>query len=142
MREIILRLTDEMIEAVSEIAEAEDVTPGHIIRAAIEHEFGRRARYKDAESQATPLIAQLRALLAKDFAQAVDWTELDLRLAQKGFELSDDNGRLELIDGRTGARLCQVADIDPEYAGRQRSYDRAGVAGGGWLRSLASAVLR
>ncbi len=141
MREIILRLSDEMIDAVTEIAEAEDVTPGHVIRAAIQQEFHRRARHKNAEWQAPPMVAQLRALLADDFAQSVDWTELDLRLARKGFELSEEKGRLELIDGRTGARLCEVTDIDPDYDDRRRNYDRTG-NGSGWLRSLASAVLR
>jgi len=68
--EVILRVPAAMLDALRQIAGAEDVTVGHLVRAAITRDLERRRSAKTPIRADEQLVAGLRSLLAQDFADA------------------------------------------------------------------------
>lgn len=128
MREVTLKLPEAMVAAIEEIAGREDVSPGQVIRAAIERDLFRRARARKAVRPDERLVAPLRALLADDFAYATGWADLQRRLRSKGYELREAGGGTALHETRSGRRLCKGSDLGHGYAGLVRKFG-AGLPG-------------
>ncbi|GHG83485.1 hypothetical protein [Pseudodonghicola xiamenensis] len=58
----------------------------------------------------------LRALLAKDFANARDWQELQDRLHRRGYALREAGAGLALVHASTGERVAKASDLGYSYA--------------------------
>ena len=70
MTEITLKLPTAMLDALRRVAAEDDVSPGQLVREAIERDLRRRATAKTPIRADERLVAPLRALLADDFASA------------------------------------------------------------------------
>lgn len=103
-------------QALAEIARADDVTVGAIIRQAVDRELYRRIRAKKAVRPDERLVAPLRALLADDFAYAQGWDDLARRLSAKGFALVEAGGGLALHRAPDGPKLCKASDLGYSHA--------------------------
>lgn len=128
MQEVTLKLPEAVVAAIREIAGKEDVSPGQVIRAAIERDLYRRSRARKADRPDERLVAPLRALLADDFAYAKGWDDLQRRLRAKGVELREAGGGLALHAFPEGRRLCKGSDLGHGYAALMRKF-RAGFPG-------------
>ncbi|RBI85542.1 hypothetical protein DRV85_07315 [Rhodosalinus halophilus] len=115
MERLELRLPPDYVAALDPIAHAEDVSRGQVIRDAIRRDLKRREKAKTPVRADERLVAPLRALLAEDFAYARDWSDLQSRLAAKGYRLQEAGGGLALhaLDGR---RLCKGSELGYGYA--------------------------
>ncbi|MGR3502306.1 hypothetical protein [Pseudaestuariivita sp.] len=58
------------------------------------------------DTQSTEEAVALRSVLLPVFHAASDWPELQKKLAQKGFGLSFQKGRMVLTDIATGMAIC------------------------------------
>jgi Arc/MetJ-type ribon-helix-helix transcriptional regulator len=115
MERLELSLPADYVAALDRIARAEDVSRGQVIRDAIRRDLKRREKAKTPVRADERLVAPLRALLAEDFAYARDWSDLQSRLAAKGYRLQEAGGGLALhaLDGR---RLCKGSELGYGYA--------------------------
>jgi hypothetical protein len=109
--------------ALAQIAGAEDVTVGQIIRDAIARDLSRREKAKTPVRADERLVAPLRALLADDFAYARDWSDLQARLAGKGYRISEAGGGLILQDRASGARICKGSELGYSYTTLLKRFD-------------------
>jgi hypothetical protein len=109
--------------ALDRFAAEDDVTTGQIIRAAINREIRRRAEAKTPIRADERLVAPLRALLADDFAYAKGWSDLQSRLATKGYRLAEAGGGLILQESSTGARICKASELGYSYSALLRRFD-------------------
>jgi hypothetical protein len=123
-----LWIDDATDAALRQIAAQEGGDPTSLIRDAIRRDLFRRTRAKKAVRPDERLIAPLRALLAKDFAYARDWPDLQARLAAKGYTLREAGAGLALHCRDSGekrakeeAEAQQVCEDDP---GEDRVRDR------------------
>ena len=114
MDQVSLKLPRETRLALAQIARAEDVTVGAIVRDAIDRDL-RRRQAKPANRADERLVAPLRALLADDLAYAVGWTDLAARLQRKSYALREAGGGLVLCD-QDGRRLCKASELGCSYA--------------------------
>lgn len=121
MERLQLGLPSEYVAALDRIARAEDASRGQVIRDAIRRDLKRREKAKTPVRAEERLVAPLRALLAEDFAHARDWSDLQSRLAAKGYRLQEGGGGLALhsLDGR---RLCKGPDLGDSYARLVRTF--------------------
>ena len=121
MERLDLALPPEFVAALDRIARAEDVSRGQVIRDAIRRDLRRREKAKTPVRADERLVAPLRALLAEDFAYARDWSDLQSRLAAKGYRLQEAGGGLALhtLDGR---RLCKGSELGYGYAHLVRAF--------------------
>lgn len=124
MHEVTLKLPAPTLQALAQIAHAEDVSAGQIIRDAIAHDLLRREKAKTPIRADERLVAPLRALLADDLAYARDWQDLATRLAQKGFCLLESGGGLILCRLTDGARLCKGSELGYSYSKLLRRFDQ------------------
>ena len=118
-----IRLDPAVWAALDRIARDEDVTPGQIIRGAIDRELRRRAEAKTPNRADERLVAPLRALLADDLAYAKDWSDLQARIGAKGYRLAESGGGLILQDRDTGVRLCKASELGYSYSALLRRFD-------------------
>jgi hypothetical protein len=125
LHDITLRLSAPMIAALKTVAGDEDCSVGQIIRDAIGRDLQRREKAKTPVRADERLVAPLRALLAEDFAYAVDWSDLFSRLRVKGFRLAEAGGGLVLLDHATGERLCKGSELGYGYSQLLRKFDAA-----------------
>lgn len=123
LREFTLKLPEPTVLALRRIAADEDASIGQIIREAIARDLSRRAKAKTSVRTDERLVAPLRALLADDFAYAVTWSDLLLRLRCKGFRLEEAGGGLVLVREEGGARLCKASELGYSYAALLRRFD-------------------
>lgn len=115
-RTLIVTLDPLTIQALRRIAADEDLDVSAIVRRAIERDLYRRSRAKKADRPDERLVAPLRALLADDFAYAVDWTDLLTRLAHKGFALRESGGGLILVRHPSGDRVAKASELGYSYS--------------------------
>ncbi|WP_226779800.1 ribbon-helix-helix protein, CopG family [Oceaniglobus trochenteri] len=106
-----LKMPDEMVRALEEIAAREDVTPGQIVRDAIARDLRRRCSAKSDGRSDEALVAPLRSLLADELAFSESWEALQSALARKGFTLREAGGGLVLYAIDSGARLCKGSEL-------------------------------
>lgn len=123
LRPVTIRLPELLLRAAEDMAQARDISLGALIRAALSAEL-RRANLpaKTSNRADERLVDPLRALLAADFGEARDWSDLQARLADKGFALREAGGGLALHDHPGGARLCKASEIGHAYASLMRRF--------------------
>lgn len=105
----------------------ESVAIGHLARALLRKEVERRLNpeqsdRKNAQSGDTRLVAALQALLARDFALADGWQDLDARLEQHGYELGITGGAMMLSTRGAGLVVCTVEELGPCYHAMARRF--------------------
>jgi hypothetical protein len=122
MKEITLKLPVATIAALRRVAEGCDVTPGQLVREAIDRELRRRATAKTPVRADERLVAPLRALLADDFAYAASWQDLQTRLMAKGHRLAEAGGGLILVTHPLGERVCKGSELGHSYAALLRKF--------------------
>ena len=103
------------LDALTKIAEEEDVSFGQVIRDAVKRDLFRRGRAKRAIRPDERLVAPLRSLLADDFAYTETWQDLLSRLHNKGYNLAEAGGGIILTD-LNGSRICKGSDLGYSYA--------------------------
>lgn len=121
--EITLKLPAATMAALRRVAQDDDVTPGQIIREAIDRDLRRRAAAKTPIRADERLVAPLRALLADDFAYARDWADLQSRLRAKGYRLAEAGGGLILTTHPKGERLCKGSELGYGYSALLRKFN-------------------
>ena len=112
-----LQLEDIQYKALHELARTWDVTPGQVLRNALDETFKQvnRKKAKKPNRADERLIAPLRALLADDFAYAKSWDELQTRLKTKGYTLRESGGGLILCDWPAIRRICKGSELGYAY---------------------------
>lgn len=116
-RDVTLKLPLEQLHALQQLAQQQDVTVGQVVRSAITAELQRRAKKGRSPNRASEeLVAPLRARLAGDFAEALSWEELEMRLKAKGFKLRESGGGLALHGYPSGDRVCKASELGFSYA--------------------------
>jgi len=125
MRDVSIRLPEEMVEALRALAARHDVTPGQVIRTAISRELQRAGQRAKTPNRADErLVASLQALLAPDIAVARDWDDLNARLGRHGYRLSAAGGGLALF-AHGGRKLCKGSELGVPYRTLVRRFGRA-----------------
>lgn len=114
LRDFTLRLPAQTIEELTARAEADDVTPGHLVRTLLHREFAR-APAKRPNRADERLVARLQRLLAPTMASAASWSDMEWRLAQRGYALHPAGGGLALHDAQ-GNRLCKSSELGFAYS--------------------------
>ncbi|MFN4155673.1 MAG: hypothetical protein ACK4HF_13545 [Paracoccaceae bacterium] len=122
MKEFTLRLPLATVAALRRLATEDDVTPGQLIRDAVERELRRRATAKTPVRADERLVAPLRALLADDCAYARTGNDLQTRLIAKGYRLAESGGGLVLITHPHGERLCKGSELGHSYSALLRKF--------------------
>ncbi|MGV8985612.1 MAG: ribbon-helix-helix protein, CopG family [Cypionkella sp.] len=121
--QVTIRLPTATVAALRELAVAEDVSVGQLVRDAIHRDLQRREKAKTPVRADERLVAPLRALLAEDFAFACDWQDLFNRLHAKGYRLAESGGGLILLDHASGQRLCKGSELGYGYAQLLRKFN-------------------
>ncbi|MDO9637182.1 MAG: CopG family transcriptional regulator [Pseudotabrizicola sp.] len=121
-KDLTLKLPLATVAALKRLAEQDYVTPGQLIRDAVERELRRRASAKTPVRADERLVAPLRALLANDFAYAQGWQDLQSRLIAKGYRLAESGGGLVLITHPQGERLCKGSELGHSYSALLRKF--------------------
>ncbi|WP_457649744.1 ribbon-helix-helix domain-containing protein [Profundibacter sp.] len=123
MESVLVKLPATTLEALNRIARQEDVSVGQIIRNALNRDFRRREKAKKPVRADERLVAPLRALLADDFAYAESWTDLQNRLAGKGYSLREAGGGL-CLHRQNGEQICKGSELGYGYASLMRKFQR------------------
>ena len=117
-------LPAEMRRAATVLARERDITLGQLVRDVLAAEIGRRHRARPPVRADERLVAPLRARLAGDLAHAVDWQDLQRRLAAKGYALREAGGGLALHEWPGGRRLCKASELGFSYSRLMRRLGR------------------
>ena len=121
---IYIHIPDEMAEAISLIAQAEDATAGEVIRDAIWRDMRQRTLSIEGETPLQRAYDPLRLLLQDDFDQAQNWPHLRSLLQDKGLQLLQ--GQHDLMIHRTsGEQICRLSDIGQNRVALNRRFDAA-----------------
>lgn len=110
-----LKLSNRMRRSAPLVADAENVTIGHLVRQLLQKEIDRRTSAQVPYGADERLVTALRALLACDLAEAEGWGDLDRRLTRHGYELRPSGGALYLFKRSCGTRLCEVSELGISY---------------------------
>jgi hypothetical protein len=114
--ETILKLPDPLLREACNLARARELTVGQIVRDALSAELRRARRKAGKRLKALEVeVAPVRAELAHDLAEARDWSDLQARLANKGYVLRHVGGGLSLYRLVGDARICTASDLGPGY---------------------------
>lgn len=105
-----VRLAAATWAALDDLARGEECSVDALVADAVHRDLYRRRRARTAVRSDERLVAPLRALLADDLSYARSWSDLDARLAAKGYALVPAGGGLALHE-RGGARLCKASDL-------------------------------
>ncbi|MDB2407999.1 ribbon-helix-helix protein, CopG family [Jannaschia sp.] len=124
LRDVPIRLPEDMVAALRALAAREDVTPGQIIRRAIARELEREAKAKTPNRADERLVASLQSLLAPDIAAARSWPDLNARLAVHGYRMDAAGGGVALFV-RGGAKVCKGSELGVSYRTLVRRFGRA-----------------
>jgi hypothetical protein len=115
MEHMTLQLPDRLLRDPAEVALAQDVTIGHLVRRLLAKEVERRLHPKTPNRADEALVAALQALLAKDMAEARSWADLGERLRKQGYELRRAGGDLVLHKQSCGTRACKASELGFAY---------------------------
>ncbi|HHS94269.1 MAG TPA: hypothetical protein ENK63_02860 [Rhodobacterales bacterium] len=114
MQTITVALPPRVLSELTARADANDVTPGELIRHLVQKEVSRTPA-KTPNRADEQLVARLQRLLAPTMASATSWGDLRNRLSKKGYEVRPAGGGLTLHD-RNGTRLCKSSELGFAYA--------------------------
>lgn len=120
---VMFRLDATTLHALQSQARLEGADIGDIVRGAIERDLYRRKRAKKAVRTDERRVAPLRALLAKDFAEATTWQDLQNRLKYKGFRLQEAGAGLALFHIKTNTRMAKASDLGASYSRLMRFFN-------------------
>ncbi|MDF1726305.1 MAG: hypothetical protein P1U53_01020 [Sulfitobacter sp.] len=112
---VTVKLPPTLRSDAERLAEAQDVSIGHLVRHLLAREVNRRLNAKQPNRHDEQLIAALQALLARDMALALSWADLAQRLARHGYEVRPSDGGLTLHRCSDGARLCKGSELGFAY---------------------------
>jgi len=116
MERIEMKMSLDMLHVAGQIAAERDITIGQLVRDLVAKEIERRKNARPPNRADEHLVAPLRARLAPDFAEALDWRDLDSRLRAKDFELRPAGGGLALHRHSSGERLCKASELGFSYS--------------------------
>lgn len=122
MPELVLRLDPDTHAALCRVARDEGCDAADIVRGAIRRDLFRRTRAKKADRPDERLVAPLRALLADDLAYSVNWSDLQARLARKGYALREAGAGLALVRLASGEKLAKASDLGYSYSRLMRRF--------------------
>ncbi|QBF29909.1 hypothetical protein [Thalassococcus sp. S3] len=123
MREITVKLPEELIAAGLRLAREKDTTFGDVLRASLSAELKRGSRNAKTPNRADELLlAPLRVLLAVNFAGARNWHDLQSGLKSKGYALREAGGGLALHAYPEGTRMCKASELGYSYATLMRRF--------------------
>ncbi len=112
---VTLKLPQNLLTRASSVAQAQDVTIGHLVRKLLSKEVDRQLNAKTSNRTDERLVAALQALLATQMALAESWEDLALRLAEEGYELRPAGGGLTMHRRPCGTRLCKASELGFPY---------------------------
>lgn len=112
---VTLKLPEKLLRDAGEVASAQDVTIGHLVRQLLKKEVERRLNPKTSNRADEGLVAALQALLAQDMALAGGWDDLSDRLARHGYALRPAGGGLTLHKISCGTRVCKGSELGFAY---------------------------
>jgi hypothetical protein len=112
---VTLKLPPNLLSRASTIAQAQDVTIGHLVRDLLRKEVNRQLNAKTPNRADERLVAALQALLATQMALASGWEDLAHRLAGEGYELRPAGGGLTMHRRPCGTRLCKASELGFPY---------------------------
>jgi len=122
METVTFKIPKPVLTILTELAAAQDVSLGQIIRSSLHREIGRQTNAKTPNRADELLVAPIRALLADDFAYSQNWQQLQTRLAKKGYGLREAGGGLILVNCSTNARLCKASELGHAYSQLMRKF--------------------
>lgn len=115
METVTLKLPSDLLRDAARLAHSDAVTVGHLVRVLLAKEIARRAHKVPSEPTDQGLLAALQALLARDIAEALDWSDLAARLAFHGYEFRAAGGGVVLHKSSCGTRLCKGSELGFSY---------------------------
>ncbi|WP_296426791.1 hypothetical protein [Yoonia sp.] len=113
MKQIVLGLPPELVDALEHLGGRDDAAIGDILRNALRHDLRRRLRTKAVKTDKA--LAPLRAQLSDDLTAADDWNDVQIRLRKHGYRFVKSGGGLTLAD-RSGKEICSAADLGFRHA--------------------------
>lgn len=122
MESVTFKLPKDMVARLEQIAQAEDVSVGQVIRLAVERDFHRRDTLTSHPRAPERLLAPIRERLRADFVEAAGWGDLKARLLAKGYSLREAGGGLALHDVITGRFLCRTSEVGFGYPALMRQF--------------------
>jgi len=116
LESVTLKLPRDLLSGAQRVATARDVTIGHMVRVLLKREVDRQlsGKTRDAGLDAR-LLAAVQALLARDIAEAKDWTDLQNRLRPHGYELRPAGGGAVLYKSSCNTRVCKASELGFSY---------------------------
>lgn len=122
MEQLETKMPAEMIRALQQIARAQDISIGQLLRNLAAKEISRLHKARPPNRADERLVAPLRARLAGDLAHAACWDDLQTRLRCKGYELREAGGGLALHAYPSGARQCKASELGFSYSRLMRRF--------------------
>ncbi len=111
-----LKLPDDLLHVLDVMARDADITTGQLVRSILSKEISRRKNARPPIRADEPLIAPLRARLAPILGTAPDWTSIQAKLKEQGYELRQAGGGLALHSYPDGERLCKASELGFSYS--------------------------
>jgi len=115
MESVTFKLPKDLVATLEALARDEDVSPGQILRLALERELRRREVARTPARVEERLLAPIRRRASPDFTLARDWRGLKQALLDRGYILRESGGGLALHDAITGRFLCRTSEIGFGY---------------------------
>jgi hypothetical protein len=113
---ITARLHPALHSAVLDIAMADDISPGQLIRDLLAREVARRQAARPPVRADERLVAPLRARLAPALAHGKNWDDIQSLLRKEGFALREAGGGLALHEVPSDRRVCKASELGFSYS--------------------------
>ncbi len=110
-----VKLPQEALEAIEQIARAEDITVGQFLRMAMNNELKKRhgsANYFDADPD---FLEPIIELLGPVFDAASGWHGLQSQLRPFGYEVAERRGELVLLASNKDSIKCSLSELGYPY---------------------------
>ncbi|MEM8537533.1 MAG: hypothetical protein AAGF56_06700 [Pseudomonadota bacterium] len=121
MGKIVINLSPELHDAVHHLAGRDGQAISRIFQIALRNDLRRRLQARN--QRISELLRPHRSAVADDFGQATDWSDLQHRLAKKGYTLIKKGGGLSLSRA-AGGQICNTADLGYSHAQLTRRFSR------------------
>ncbi len=110
-----VKLPEEALEAIEQIARAEDITVGQFLRLAMNNELKKRHGVVDDINADPEFLEPLIELLGPVFEGASGWHGLQSQLRPYGYEVAERGGELVLLVSDKGNVKCTLAELGYPY---------------------------
>lgn len=121
MKQFVLGLPPELVDALEHLAGRDEEAIGEILRDALRNDLRRRTRARS--EKLARALAPIRTRLADDLDAARDWYDLQDRLRQHGYHFVRCGGGLSLQDA-DGQHICNGAELGHSHAQLTRRFGR------------------